>query len=250
MSGHNKWSSIKHRKGAQDAKRSKIFTKIIKEITVAARMGGGDPESNPRLRTAMITARGANMPKDNVLKAIKKGEGGDKSEQWENLTYEGYGPHNVAVIVECLTDNRNRTISSVRSKFTKNNGNIGASNSVMYMFDRLGMIEVEKSVIDEDALMELALDAGAEDIETEDDDVYTVKTSVSDFSGVCQVLEEKEIAVKSSNVSLVPQNRIEIDDVTKAQQVIKFIEALEDDDDVQNVFSNFDISEDVLAQLG
>lgn len=250
MSGHNKWSSIKHRKGAADAKRSKVFTKVIKEITVASRMGGDDPDANPRLRSAITLAKSVNMPNDNVTKAIKKGVGGDKSETWETIVYEGYGPNNVAVIVECLTDNKNRTISSVRGIFGKNNGNIGASNSVMYMFDRLGIIEVLKSSTDEETLMEYALEAGADDIDGEaDEDVFVIKCQPSEYSNVAKELEGKEFEIRKSAIDLIPQNKIVIDDIDKANQVIKFIDGLEDDEDVQTVYSNFDISDDVLAQL-
>lgn len=249
MSGHSKWSTIKHKKGAADAKRSKVFTKVIREITVAAKMGGEDPNSNPRLRSAIVLAKSVNMPNDNISKAIKKGVGGDKSQNWENISYEGYGPHNVAVIVECLTDNKNRTISSVRSIFGKNNGNIGSTNSVMYKFDRKGIIEVEKSSIDEDTLTEYSIDAGAEDIDISDDLIYSIETAPSDLGTVHKYMEEKEVRIKSSGLNLIPQNKIEIDDVTKAAQVIKFIDALEDDDDVQNVYSDFDITERVLQQL-
>ncbi|NQU65956.1 MAG: YebC/PmpR family DNA-binding transcriptional regulator [SAR324 cluster bacterium] len=249
MSGHSKWSTIKHKKGAADAKRSKIFTKVIREISVAAKMGGEDPNSNPRLRSAIALAKSVNMPNDNVNKAIKKGIGDDKSQNWDSLSYEGYGPHNVAVIVECLTDNKNRTISSVRSIFTKNNGNIGSTNSVMYKFDRKGIIEVEKARIDEDTFTEYCIDAGAEDIDTSDQTVYTIETAVGDLSAVHKYLEEKQVMIKSSGLNLIPQNKIEIDDMTQATQVIKFIDALEDDDDVQNVYSDFDITESVLQQL-
>jgi len=249
MSGHSKWSTIKHKKGAADAKRSKVFTKVIREITVAAKMGGEDPDSNPRLRSAIVLAKSVNMPNDNVSKAIKKGVGGGKGENWETLSYEGYGPHNVAVIVECLTDNKNRTISSVRSIFSKNNGNIGSTNSVMYMFDRKGIIEVEKNSIDEDALTEHAIEAGADDIDTSDEQVYSIEAAPGDLGTVHQYLEEQGITISSSGLKLIPQNKLEIDDAGKASQVIRFIDALEDDDDVQNVYSNFDITEDVLEQL-
>ncbi|MFH2129050.1 MAG: YebC/PmpR family DNA-binding transcriptional regulator [bacterium] len=249
MSGHSKWSSIKHKKGAVDAKRSKVFTKVIREITVAAKMGGDDPNSNPRLRSAIVLAKSVNMPNDNINKAIKKGAGDGKGENWESISYEGYGPHNVAVIVECLTDNKNRTISSVRSIFSKNNGNIGSTNSVMYMFDRKGIIEVKKDTIDEDTLTEYIIEGGAEDIDINDEQVYSIATEPGDLGSVHKYLEEKEVKIESSGLDLIPQNRIEIDDVSKAAQVIKFIEALEDDDDVQNVYSNFDISESVLQQL-
>ncbi len=249
MSGHNKWSSIKHKKGAADAKRSKVFTKVIKEITVAARMGGEDPNANPRLRSAIALAKSVNMPNDNVAKAIKKGAGGDKGENWETIVYEGYGPHNVAVIVECLTDNKNRTISNIRTIFGKNAGNIGATNSVMYMFDRKGLIEIEKDKIDEEALTDHALEAGADDIDSSPEEVYLVETDPSALGDAHKYLEDQGIEIKTSAIDLIPQNRIEITDVSKAQQVIRFIEALEDDDDVQKVFSNFDINDDVLQQL-
>lgn len=249
MSGHNKWSSIKHRKGAADAKRSKTFTKVIREITVAAKTGGEDPNANPRLRSAITLAKSVNMPNDNINKAIQKGVGGGKGENWENISYEGYGPHNVAVIVECLTDNKNRTISSVRGIFSKNNGNIGSTNSVMYMFDRKGMIEVEKETIDEDGLTEHAIEAGAEDIDTSDDKVFVIETAPGELGDVHRFLEEKGVEIASSKIDLIPQNRLEIDDVDKANQVIRFIDALEDDDDVQNVYSNFDITEEVMQQL-
>ena len=249
MSGHNKWSSIKHKKGAADAKRSKVFSKVIREITVAAKLGGEDPNANPRLRSAISLAKSVNMPNDNVSKAIKKGAGGEKSENWENLTYEGYGPNNVAVIVECLTDNKNRTISSIRSVFSKNNSNIGETNSVMYMFDRKGIVEVEKSTIDEDTFTEHAINAGAEDIDASDEIAFLIETTPKELGKVHQYLEENGVEVKTASISLIPKNRIEIDDVSKATQVIRFIEALEDDDDVQNVFTNFDISESVLQEL-
>lgn len=249
MSGHNKWSSIKHKKGAADAKRSKIFTKVIKEITVAARLGGEDPNANPRLRSAIALAKSVNMPNDNVTKAIKKGVGGDKSESWETIIYEGYGPHNVAVIVECLTDNRNRTISSIRTIFGKHNGNIGSTNSVMYMFDRKGYIEVDKTTIDEDTLTEHVLESGAEDIDSSQEESYLIVTDPSQLGDAHKYLEEQGVEIKTSSLDLVPQNKIEITDAAKAQQVIRFIDALEDDDDVQKVFSNFDISDQVLSEL-
>lgn len=250
MSGHSKWSTIKHKKGAADAKRSKIFTKVTKEIIVAAKMGGGDPSSNPRLRGAMTQARSVNMPTDKVKNAIKKGTGesGDGN-NYENILYEGYGPHNTAVIVECLTDNRNRTISSIRFTFNKNNGNIGSSNSVMYMFDHVGMIEVEKSQADEDTITEHVLEAGAEDIDTEQEEIYVIRTGSTDLHSVHTYLEEQGLEVKTAQLTYLPQNTVELKDLTQAKQVLKFIDALEDDDDVQNVYTNFDVAEDVLTQL-
>jgi len=249
MSGHSKWSTIKHKKGAADAKRSKVFTKVIKEITVAARMGGGDPDANPRLRSAIALAKSSNMPNDNVKKAIQKGEGGGKGEDWQTIVYEGYGPHNVAVIVECLTDNKNRTISSIRFIFNKKNGNLGASNSVMYMFDRVGIIEVDKKEADEETLTDYIIEAGADDIDSENESTFVITTPSGDLHSVHDFLEKKKINILTSSLDLIPQNRIEIDNAEHAQQVIAFIDALEDDDDVQRVYSNFDISDAVMAEL-
>ncbi|MGK0288746.1 MAG: YebC/PmpR family DNA-binding regulatory protein [bacterium] len=249
MSGHNKWSSIKHRKGAQDAKRSKVFTKVIKEITVAAKIGGGEVESNPRLRTAILWGKSVNMPRHNIENAIKKGTGEKGSSMYENIIYEGYGPHQTAVIVETLTDNRNRTICSVRTIFNKKGGNLGSSNSVMYMFDRIGVIEVEKAGIDEDTITEHILEGGADDIDTSDEEVYRITTDASELHTVIEYLEGQKVEVKSGKLDLVPQNKIEITEVEKAKQAMAFIDALEDDDDVQSVYSNFDISDDVVAAL-
>ena len=250
MSGHSKWSTIKHRKAAQDAKRGKVFTKLIKELTIAARLGGSDLEANPRLRTAIANAKSQSMPKDNIDRAIKKGAGELDGAIYEEIIYEGYGPNNVAIIVEVMTDNRNRTIAFVRSSFKKCNGNLGSANSVQYMFDRLGSIMVDKSVIDEDRLTELILEAGAEDINTENPDTFQVITSPSDFDTVRTYLEEMDVEMLNAELIWDPQTRIEIDDSKKAEQVIKLIDLLEEDDDVQSVHSNFDISENVLTELG
>ena len=250
MSGHSKWSTIKHRKAAQDAKRGKVFTKLIKELTIAARMGGSELDANPRLRTAVANAKSQSMPKDNIDRAIKKGVGELDGVIYEEIIYEGYGPHNVAIIVEVMTDNRNRSIASVRHAFNKYNGNLGSANSVQYMFDRLGSIIVDKTVIDEDSLTELILEAGAEDLKTENPDSFQVITAPEDFDLVRSYLEEKDVAMLSAEVIWNPQNRVEIDELKKAEQVIKLIEILEDDDDVNSVYSNFDISENVMAELG
>ena len=249
MSGHNKWSTIKHRKGAQDAKRSKVFTKVIKEITVAARLGGEDIETNPRLRAAVASAKSANMPADNVKRAIQKGVGGTKGDDYESIVYEGYGPHQVAVIIECLTDNRNRTISSIRTAFNKNNGSLGSSNSVMYAFDRVGLIEVAKEGIEEDKMMEMALEAGAEDFDPESEDHYEITTAQADLHAVQTTLEGQGIAIQRSALAYVPQNKQEITDPAQASQVLRFLDVLEDDDDVQNVFSNLDLSDEAMAGL-
>ncbi|MEC7886404.1 MAG: YebC/PmpR family DNA-binding transcriptional regulator [SAR324 cluster bacterium] len=250
MSGHSKWSTIKHRKAAQDAKRGKAFTKLIKELTIAARMGGSELDANPRLRTAVANAKSQSMPKDNIDRAIKKGAGELDGAVYEEIIYEGYGPHNVAIIVEVMTDNRNRTIASVRHAFSKCNGNLGSANSVQYMFDRIGSIMIEKTVIEEDLLTDLILEAGADDINTENPDAFQIITSPADFDTVRSYLEEKEVAMLSAEVIWNPQNRVEIDDSKKAEQVIKLIDILEDDEDVNSVHSNFDISDNVMAELG
>ena len=250
MAGHSKWKNIQHRKSAQDAKRGKVFTKLIKELTIAARLGGDDPDANPRLRAAIANARSSGMPKDNIERAVKKGAGELEGEQFEEILYEGYGPHNVAVLVEAMTDNRNRTIASVRHAFSKNGGNLGTTNSVQYMFDRIGEIRIAKDVIDEDRLTELVLDAGAEDIETDDAEEFRILTSTDDCESVRSFLEEQDVAMRSAGLVWNPQNRVEIDDPKKAEQVIRLIDMLEEDDDVQSVHSNFDVSEDVIAQLG
>ena len=250
MSGHSKWSTIKHRKAAQDAKRGKAFTKLIKELTIAARIGGSELDANPRLRTAVANAKSHSMPKDNIDRAIKKGAGELDDAIYEEIIYEGYGPHNVAIIVEVMTDNRNRTIASVRHAFSKCNGNLGSANSVQYMFDRMGSIMIDKTVIEEELLTELILEAGAEDINTDTPHAYQVITTTVDFDTVRSYLEEKDVAMLSAEVIWNPQNRVEIDDTKKAEQVIKLIDILEDDDDVNSVHSNFDISENVMAELG
>jgi YebC/PmpR family DNA-binding regulatory protein len=250
MSGHSKWSTIKHRKAAQDAKRGKAFTKLIKELTIAARMGGSELDANPRLRTAVANAKSQSMPKDNIDRAIKKGAGELDGAVYEEIIYEGYGPHNVAIIVEVMTDNRNRTIASVRHAFSKCNGNLGSANSVQYMFDRMGLIMIEKTVIEEDLLTDLILEAGADDIITENPDAFQIITSPADFDTVRSYLEEKEVTMLSAEVMWNPQNRVEIDDSKKAEQVIKLIDILEDDEDVNSVHSNFDISDNVMAELG
>ena len=250
MSGHSKWSTIKHRKAAQDAKRGKAFTKLIKELTIATRMGGSELDANPRLRTAVANAKSQSMPKDNIDRAIKKGAGELDGSIYEEIIYEGYGPHNVAIIVEVMTDNRNRTIASVRHAFNKCNGDLGSTNSVQYMFDRMGSIMIDKTVIEEDLLTELILEAGAEDINSENPEAYQIITSPAEFDHVRSYLEEKDVAMLGAEVIWNPQNRVEIDDAKKAEQVIKLIDILEDDEDVNSVHSNFDISENVMAELG
>ena len=250
MSGHSKWSTIKHKKGAADAKRSKIFTKIAREIVVAAKMGGPDPDANPRLRAGMVLARSQNMPNENVKRAIAKGAGAGKGEDFQNITYEGYGPHQVAAIVECLTDNKNRTISNIRTAFNKSGGSIGSTNSVMYGFDHKGSIEVKKDSIDEDALTEHNLEGGAEDIDTESsEEMYYITTAADELHQVATYLATHEVETVSTRLIFIPQNKIVIDNLSDAKSVLHFIEMLEDDDDVQNVHSNFDLTDEVMAQL-
>jgi YebC/PmpR family DNA-binding regulatory protein len=247
MSGHNKWSTIKHRKGAQDAKRSKIFTKLIKELTIAARLGGGDAEGNPRLRTAVGAARAANMPKDNMDRAIKKGTGELEGVSYEEATYEGYGPGGVAVIIETLSDNKKRTVAEVRHILSKHGGNLGETGSVAWQFDRRGYIAIELEKIDEDSLMEIALDAGADDIQ-ESGDLWEVFTDTADLNTVQSALEEKGIAPAEVKLGQFPKTTVELGG-KKAEQMMKLIDALEDSDDIQNVFSNFDLDEETLKAM-
>jgi YebC/PmpR family DNA-binding regulatory protein len=244
MSGHSKWSTIKHKKGAADAKRGKAFTRMIKEITIAARDGGGNPEFNPRLRTAVAAAKAGNMPAANIERAIKKGTGELEGVNYEENTYEGYGPGGVAIMAEVITDNKNRTASEIRKLFSKNNGNLGDQGCVAYMFDTKGVIVLEKSTVDEDRLMEVALEAGADDI-TEDDENWEVTTEPASFQAVQDALDAAEVKYLSAIIDKIPQNTITVSGKV-AVQAIRLGEALEDHDDVQNVFANFDIDEDSL----
>jgi YebC/PmpR family DNA-binding regulatory protein len=248
MSGHSKWSTIKRKKGAIDAKRGKIFTRLIKEITVAARSGGGDPEGNPRLRSAIATAKAENMPKDNIARAIAKGTGDIAGEIYDEIMYEGYGPGGVAILVECLTDNRNRTVADVRHYFAKNNGNLGESGCVAYMFDKKGLILVDKSTIEEEVLMDAALEAGAEDV-VEEESEFQILTAPEDFDNVRSALEEGGVSFLDASISMIPQNTVEVVDEKIARSLMKLMESLEDHDDVQNVYANFDIGDDLMEQL-
>lgn len=248
MAGHSKWANIKHKKGAADAKRGKIFTRLIKEITVAARMGGGDPDGNPRLRTAIASARSENMPKDNIVRAIKKGTGELEGEVYDEILYEGYGPGGVAVLVECMTDNRNRTVADVRHFFAKSNGNLGESGCVAWMFDKKGQIVVDKATTTEDELMELALEAGAEDV-VEEDEQFQVLTTPDDFDEVRESLEKAGVAFVEASVTMIPQNIVEVTEEKPAKALLKLLENLEDHDDVQNVHANFDIDNDLMEKL-
>jgi YebC/PmpR family DNA-binding regulatory protein len=248
MSGHSKWSTIKRKKGAIDAKRGKVFTRLIKEITVAARGGGGDPEGNPRLRSAIATAKTENMPKDNIARAIKKGTGEIAGEVYDEIMYEGYGPGGVAILVECLTDNRNRTVADVRHYFAKNNGNLGESGCVAYMFDKKGLILVDKSTVEEEVLMDAALEAGAEDV-VEEESEFQIFTAPEEFDDVRGALEKAGIGFLDASVSMIPQNTVEVVDEKIARALMKLMESLEDHDDVQNIYANFDIDDDLMEQL-
>lgn len=248
MSGHNKWSTIKHKKGAADAKRSKIFTKILKEITIAARLGGGDPAGNPRLRSAMEKARSNNMPKDNIERAIKKGTGELEGVNYEEVTYEVYGPGGAALIVEVMTDNVNRTIAEIRSILNKHNGNLGKNGAVAWKFDRKGIIEIPKEGVSEDALMEAALEVGAEDIKTDDDETYEVHTDPSQLLAVTESLREKGFNVSSSEVQMLPKATVHLTG-RDAEVAWKLYNLLDDHDDVQNVWHDFDIDEAELESL-
>lgn len=247
MSGHSKWSSIKHKKAATDAKRGKIFTKLIKEITVAARMGGGDPETNPRLRTAIQAAKSENMPKDNIERAIKKGTGELEGVSYEESVYEGYGPGGAAVLIESLTDNKNRTVADIRYIFSKAGGSMGESGCVAWMFDKKGYIAVENKAVDEEALMEAALDAGAEDIR-EDDSNFEVITAPEDFEAVKAAIDAASIPYMVAEVTMLPQSTTFLKG-KEAEQMVRLMDALEDCDDVQKVYTNADIPEEIVNSL-
>jgi YebC/PmpR family DNA-binding regulatory protein len=247
MSGHSKWSTIKRKKGAADAKRGKIFTKLIREIATAARMGGGDPDSNPRLRLAVDKARTANMPKDNIERGIKKGTGASDGEAYDEALYEGYGPGGTAVMVETLTDNKNRTVGEVRHVFTKYGGNLGASGCVSYLFEKKGLIQFDGEGLDVDSLIEAALDAGADDVEEEGEGV-TVITSPADFESVKRALEGAGHSPTHAAISLEPVSTVALEG-KQAESMLSLADALEDLDDVQGVNANFDISEQEMARL-
>jgi YebC/PmpR family DNA-binding regulatory protein len=246
MSGHSKWSTIKHKKGAADAKRGRLFTKLIKEITMSAKVGGGSVESNPRLRSAVQAAKKASMPSDNIDKAIKRGTGELEGVTYEEILYEGYGPGGAAILIEAMTDNKNRTTSEIRHLLTKYGGNMGAAGSVAFQFHKKGYIAVEKSAVKEDALMELALESGAEDFRTEDSDVFEIYTDPASFDAVKAVVEAKNIPTQVAEVQMVPQNMIEVGD--KAPALLKLLEMVEENDDVQKVWSNGDIDEKYLTE--
>jgi len=245
MSGHSKWSTIKRKKGAADAKRGKIFTTIIKEITIAARLGGGDESANPRLRQSIAKAKSVNMPADNIKRAIQKGTGELPGVSYEEAVYEGYGPAGVAIMMEVLTDNKNRTVAEIRHLITKCGGNLGENGSVAWMFDKRGQIVVDKNDYDEDSMLEIVLECGGEDFEMEEDE-FIIATEPSELMDVREQLESKDILIKSSEIELIPKNlqKVEARDVEK---VINLMEALEDHEDIKNVFANFDIDEELLS---
>ena len=248
MSGHSKWSTIKRKKGATDARRGKIFTKLIKEVTVAARFGGGDADANPRLRTAIAAAKAENMPKDNIERAVKKGTGELEGVAYEEVHYEGYGPGGAAVLVESLTDNKNRTVADVRYVFSKSGGSLGEAGCVAWMFGKKGLFVFEKESVDEETLMEVTLDAGAEDIRDEEG-TFEVITSVEDFEAVKKTLDEKGMGYSLAEITMVPQTTVNLEG-KEAEQMLRLMDALEDSDDVQRVYSNFDISDKTLEELG
>lgn len=247
MSGHNKWSSIKHKKGAADAKRGKIFTKLIREITVAARLGGGDPSGNPRLRSAIALAKTENMPKENIERAIKKGTGELDGVSYEEASYEGYGPGGVAVLVECLTDNKKRTVADVKHLFDRYGGSLGEPGCVSYMFEKKGVVLFEKDTVDEEKLLDMALEAGAEDVK-DDGTEFTVTMDVSDFENVKNYFDGARLEYNLAEITMLPNNTVAVEG-KKAQQVLNLMQALDDVDDVSHVYANFDISDEVMEAL-
>jgi YebC/PmpR family DNA-binding regulatory protein len=250
VSGHSKWSQIKHKKANTDAKRGKIFTKIVKEISIAARLGGGDPGGNPRLRSAIESAKEVNMPHDNIKKAIMKGTGELPGVTYEESVYEGYGPAGVAIIMEVMTDNKNRTLPEIRFILSKNGGNLGETGCVSWMFDKKGYILVNKTGASEDTVMSVALDAGAEDMKNDpEEENYEIITQPEDFTTVKSAVEGAGLQVGSAEVTMLPRNYVVLDEKA-AEQMLKLMDALEDHDDIQNVYANFDIPDDVADKLG
>lgn len=247
MAGHSKWANIRHRKAAQDAKRGKVFTKIIRELVVAAKEGGGAVEDNPRLRAVVDKALGANMKRDTIDKAIQRGAGGGDGDNYDELTYEGYGPGGVAILVEVMTDNRNRTVAEVRHAFNKAGGNLGTDGSVAYLFEKKGQL-LFSAEVDEEELMEVALEAGAEDIIPQDDGSTEVQTPPEDFMAVKDALKEASLVSEQSQIAMLPSTTVELD-LDGAEKVMRLVDALEDLDDVQNVYSNADIPDEVMEQL-
>jgi len=245
MSGHSKWHSIKHKKGATDAKRGKLFTKFIKEITVAARTGGGDPDANARLRKAILDAKAGNMPNDTIDRAIRRGTGAEEGVNYEEITYEGYGPGGVALLIEAVTDNRNRTVAEIRHMFSKNGGNLGEAGSVGWLFEKKGYIVVDKTARPEEELFDIAIEAGADDLR-DDEDNFEIITSPENFEGVQTAIKSAGIEPQVAEVSMVPQTYIKLEG-SSAQTMLRLMEAIEDHDDVQKVYANFDIDEADMA---
>jgi YebC/PmpR family DNA-binding regulatory protein len=245
MSGHSKWATIKHKKGAADAKRGKIFTRLIKEVTMAARQGGGDPDGNPRLRTAIAAAKAENMPADNIKRAIQRGTGELEGANYEEISFEGYGPGGVAIIVECTTDNRNRAVSEIRHAFSKNGGNLGEPNSVRFMFAKKGLIVVDKAAADEEKLMSLALEAGADDM-SEEGDTWEITTDPNAYEAVAQAIKAAGIETVVSEITMIASTYTKLEGAA-ANQMMRLLEVLEDNDDTQNVYSNFDMEMEEVA---
>lgn len=248
MSGHSKWSSIKHKKGAADARRGKIFTKLIREITVAAKLGGGDPTGNPRLRAAIAAAKAENMPKENIERGIKKGLGEIEGVSYEEVSYEGYGPGGVAVLVECLTDNKKRTVAEVKHLFERHGGSVGEPGCVAWMFEKKGLILVDRDQVDEERLLDLCLEAGSEDVRDKEDE-YEIITEPGDLERVKEVLEREGIQFTYAEVTMIPKSTVRVEG-RKAEQMINLMQALEDSDDVSHVYANFDISDELLEAMG
>ncbi len=248
MSGHSKWATIRHKKGAADAKRGKVFTRLIKEVMVAARMGGGNPDGNPRLRAAVLAAKAENMPKENIDRAIKKGTGELEGVNYEEIMYEGYGTAGVAILVDIMTDNRNRAASEIRHIFSRNGGNLGEAGCVAWMFNKKGSIVFDKKAIPEEELIELALEAGAEDVKDEENQ-FEVVTSLEDFVNVKAAFDDRGLKYELAEITMLPQTTVAIEDTKTAQQILRLMDALEDSDDVQNVYANFDIPDQILESL-
>ena len=248
MSGHSKWHSIRHKKGATDVKRGKIFSRINKELMVAARMGGGDPSANPRLRQAIASAKAGNMPKDNIERAIKKGTGELEGVNYEEHVYEGYAPGGVALLIEVMTDNKNRAAADIRYVFNKRGGSLGEAGCVAWMFDKKGLIVFEQELVDEDKILEVALEAGADDVITTEDQ-YEVHTELAAFESVKQAFDDQELQYTMAEITMMPQNTVKVDDEAQAAQVLKLMDAIEDADDVQKVYANFDIPDEILQRI-
>ena len=248
MAGHSKWANIKHKKGRADAQRGKVFTRISKELTIAAREGGGDPTGNPRLRLAMQNARAVNMPNDNITKAIKKGTGEIEGVTYEEIIYEGYAPNGVAVLLETVTDNKNRTLPEIRSLMAKHGGNLAETGAVAWNFERKGVISISTNTKTEDELMEIVLDADAEDIEY-DEETSRIISSMENFSAVNKYLEDNKFNIAEAKLEYIPKNVVNLTDVSAAQKVLKFIDIFEEHDDVQNVFSNFSIDDSIADKI-